>query len=92
MKLFGVQLVRPSFALVTRASGIAVAVWVAIVYGSRQLGMSIEPVMVLTSLLIGAFVFASGVDVFKDFRHLVVGLGSYVVLNLAVETLVLPLI
>lgn len=92
MKIFGVQLLKPSFAMITRATAVAVLIWVAVIYGARQLGIPAEPVAALASLLIGAVVFITGVDVFKDLRHLVVGLGMYVLLNLAVETLILPLV
>lgn len=92
MKLFGIQLVFPSFGLLTRAVGCAILVWVAVIYGARFLGLIVEPVPTLTPIIIGSLLFAFGLDVFKDLRHLVVGLGLYVVLNGAVDMLVSPLL
>lgn len=92
MTIFGVRLIRPSFDLMTRAVACATAVWVAVVFVAQSLGWSAEPATILCPLLIGSLLFAIGIDVFRNARHLAVGLSLYVALNMLVETLVLPLL
>lgn len=92
MNIFGVQLQRPTFGMITRATAVAVLIWSILIYGTRQFGLPVEPIAALASLLIGALVFITGIDVLKDLRHMAVGIGLYVALNSAVEVLVLPLV